>query len=284
MDKPASEGRDATDSVRPESGDGIESRRGRRTARRAGKVSFVGVAGELLLTAGVVVLLFVGWQLWIGDQISAARNNAEAQALAEQWQETPPAAAPTPSESVSKAPEAPEAPAAPTEPVISAQPADGQVFGIMYVPRFGDDFAVRMGGGVSRSRTLDTIGIGHYPDTQMPGEVGNFAVAAHRTGFGGAPFYRIDELRVGDPVIVETADGWYTYTFRTLEYVRPTAVDVLAPVPQDTLTGVGGRYLTMTSCSPKHTIAERIIAYAVFDSFRPRAEGPPEGLPAAVVS
>ncbi|MDO8381922.1 MAG: class E sortase [Microbacterium sp.] len=257
------------------------TRRGR--ARRARKISVIGVAGELLLTAGVVVLLFVGWQMWIGDQIAAAQNRADALALAEEWQDSPPPIA-DPSPSASVAPDEPEEPAAPVEPVIAAEPDDGEEFGIMYVPRFGADFAARIGGGVSRARTLDTIGIGHYPGTQMPGEVGNFAVAAHRTGFGGAPFYAIDELRVGDSIIIETQDGWYTYRFRTLEYVRPSAVDVLAPVPQDTLTGAGGRYLTMTSCSPKHTIAERIIAYSVFESFQPRADGPPEGVPGAPVS
>ena len=243
----------------------------RPPTRRPRRVSLVGVLGEILLTAGVVVALFIAWQYGIGDQIAAAQNRADAQALAQQWQDSPPA----PSPSASATPE----PEAPVEPVITPQPADGEVFGIMYVPRFGPDYAVRMGGGVSRERTLDTIGIGHYPGTQMPGEVGNFAVAAHRTGFGGAPFYSMDELRVGDPIIVETADGWYTYTFRTLEYVRPTAVDVLDPVPQATPTGIGGRYLTMTSCSPRHTIAERIIAYALFDSFQPRADGPPAGVP-----
>ena len=273
MDMRASGGQqNEADVVRPDADEAAEPTGGRRPR----KISVVGVAGELLLTAGVVVMLFVAWQFGIGDQIAAAQNRADAQALAEQWQDSPPEPGPT------SAPSATAAPDAPVAPVITAEPADGEVFGIMYVPRFGPDFAVRMGGGVSRERTLDTIGIGHYPGTQMPGDVGNFAVAAHRTGFGGAPFYSIDELRVGDPVIVETADGWYTYIFRTLEYVRPTAVDVLDPVPQATPTGLGGRYLTMTSCSPRHTIAERIIAYALFDSFRPRADGPPAGLPTVV--
>ncbi len=268
----------------PEASDTRRSR-----ARRGRKISVIGVAGELLLTAGVFVLLFVGWQMWIGDQIASAQNRADALALAEEWQDSPPIADPNPSASAApEEPAAPAAPAAPVEPVIAPviapEPGDGEVFGIMYVPRFGADFAARIGGGVSRARTLDTIGIGHYPGTQMPGEVGNFAVAAHRTGFGGAPFYAIDELRVGDSIIIETQDGWYTYRFRTLEYVRPSAVNVLAPVPQNTLTGAGGRYLTMTSCSPKNTIAERIIAYSLFESFRPRADGPPEGVPGAVVS
>ncbi|MFX8907022.1 sortase, partial [Acinetobacter baumannii] len=80
-------------------------------------------------------------------------------------------------------------------------------------------------------RTLDPIGIGHYPDSAMPGEVGNFALAAHRTTFG-KPFNRIADLRAGDAIVVETPDGWYTYRFRTLEYVKPNAVDVLLDVPQ----------------------------------------------------
>lgn len=276
--------RAAADPARSEAAtnsEAADTRRGR--ARRGRKISVIGVAGELLLTAGVVVLLFVGWQMWIGDQIAAAQNRADALALAEEWQDSPPPIA-NPAPSAPAASEEPAAPGTPVEPVIAPEPGDGEEFGIMYVPRFGADFAARIGGGVSRARTLDTIGIGHYPGTQMPGEVGNFAVAAHRTGFGGAPFYAIDELRVGDPIIIETQDGWYTYRFRTLEYVRPSAVDVLAPVPQDTLTGAGGRYLTMTSCSPKHTIAERIIAYSVFESFQPRADGPPEGVPGAVAS
>ena len=54
----------------------------------------------------------------------------------------------------------------------------------------------------------------------MPGEPGNFAVAAHRTTYG-KPFNRIADLRLNDPIVIETQDGWYTYRFRTLEYVTP---------------------------------------------------------------
>ncbi|MDX2376251.1 class E sortase [Microbacterium sp. LRZ72] len=248
--------------------------RARRPRRRA---SIPGVIGEVLVTAGVVVLLFVVWQMGIGDALAAAKNQAEAEALSEQWSQgveaDPQEPEPLPEETPAAEPAA--------EPVVLPEAADGEVFGIMRIPRFGDDFAVNIGGGVSRERTLDTIGVGHYPGTQMPGEVGNFAVAAHRTGYGGAPFYQIAELHVGDPIVIETADGWYTYTFRSLDYVRPSAVEVLNPIPAvDSVGGVGERYLTMTSCSPKHTLNERIIAYSVFDSFVPREEGPPAFLAA----
>ena len=247
------------------------------SGRERRRVSVVGVAGELLLTAGVIVLLFVAWQLWISDIISGAQNNARAHELAQQWSAE---ATTDPTPDASEEPTEPTEPPVPTEPAeivppVAPEPGDGEVFGIMYIPSFGPDYAVQMAGGVSRSRTLDTIGIGHYPGTQMPGEVGNSAYAAHRTGYGGSPFYRIAELRVGDPIVIETPDGWYTYRFRNLEYVKPWAVNVLHPVPQDISTPAGERYLTLTSCSPKHTAIERIVAYSSFDSFQPRADGPP---------
>jgi sortase A len=136
---------------------------------------------------------------------------------------------------------------------------------------------------VSRSRTLDPIGIGHYSGTDMPGQVGNFAVAAHRTTYG-KPFNRIADLRLGDAIVVETKDGWFVYRFRTLEYVRPNAVDVLLPVPQQDGVTASTAYLTMTSCSPMYSLTERIVAYSVFESFTPRASGPPSALTEGVSS
>ena len=84
--------------------------------------------------------------------------------------------------------------------------------------------------------------------------------------------------------MIETPDGWYTYRFRTLEYVKPDAVEVLAPVPQETGVSADGQYLTMTSCSPMYSRAERIIAYSVFEAFTPRAAGAPLALTQGVTT
>ena len=235
-----------------------------------------GVLGELLITAGVLTLLYVGWQLWIGDLIYGAQRNAAGQEISEEWAQE--YVAPAPSETAPTETEAPDAePPVAVEPVILPEPADAEVFGIMHIPRFGADYQVPMAGGVSRARTLDPIGIGHYPGTKMPGEVGNFAVAAHRTTYG-KPFNRIAELHVNDAIIIETADGWYTYRFRTLEYVTPSEVEVLLPVPQVQDAPPGSRYITLTSCSPMFAMTERIVAYGVFESFTPRADGAPAAL------
>ncbi|QKJ20994.1 class E sortase [Microbacterium hominis] len=235
----------------------------------------MGVIGEILITIGVITLLYVVWQLWVGDVIYGAQRNAAGQELSQAWAEEYIDTVPAPTDAGEPEPEA-EAPVT-VDPVILPEPADAEVFAIMRVPRFGEDYAVEMAGGVSRARTLDPIGIGHYPGTKMPGDVGNFAVAAHRTTWG-KPFNQIAELQVGDPIYIETPDGWYTYRFRTLEYVTPNEVEVLLPVPQKLDAAPGTRYMTMTSCSPMYAMTERIVAYSVFDSFTPRSAGAPEGL------
>lgn len=252
----------------------------RRAPRR--RFSIIGILGELLVTAGVVTLLYVGWQLWIGDLIYGAQRHAAGQELSEQWEQEYAAPAPSPSTAPTEAP-VQEPDPAPIEPIILPEPAEGEKFAVMRIPRFGADYVWEIAGGVSRSVTLDPIGIGHYPGTPMPGEVGNFAVAAHRTTYG-APFNRIAELHVNDAIVVETPGGWYTYRFRTLEYVTPSEVEVLLPVPQVENAPAGSRYITLTSCSPMFAMTERIVAYGVFESFTPRPSGPPAALTEAVAA
>lgn len=250
-----------------------ESRRSRRSpsSTRPGSAlsAVAGVVGELLVTAGVITLLYVVWQMWVGDVIIGAQLNSTAAERSQLWAEAAPHAPAEPGTSV------PEP--ALVEPVIAAPPADGEVWGVMHMPRFGPDYAVEIAGGTSRSVTLDPIGIGHYNDTPMPGAVGNVALAAHRTTYG-KPFGDIATLQVGDAVVIETPDGWYTYRFRTLEYVTPDAIEVIAPVPQQLGVEAGDRFLTLTSCSPKFSLAERIVAYNTFESFTPRDAGPPASL------
>ena len=117
----------------------------------------------------------------------------------------------------------------------------------------------------------------------MPGAVGNFAIAGHRTTHG-APFGSIAQLRMGDRIYVQTAEGYYTYTFRNLQYVKPTQVQVLQQVPDAPVvdTASKDRLITMTSCNPKFSAAERIIAYGVFTSWQPLSAGPPTEIKTAV--
>lgn len=209
---------------------------GASTAKKPPKLSVVGVLGELLITAGVLVLMFLGWQIWINDKIVGSEQQHQAAEISQEWNK-------------------------------------GEVIANIIIPRLGPDWVRTLREGIGINDVLNR-GLGHYPDTQMPGEVGNFAIAGHRTGWG-APLENIVNLEVGDSIYVETEDGWYRYEYRSLEYVMPTGVQVLEAVPNIVGGTATDRILTITSCNPPLTAAERIISYAVYDTWWPRAGGPP---------
>ena len=215
-------------------------------------------------------MLFLVWQLWVNDAIVRAAQDSEAAELSEQWAATRPAADPLPVEDNSQ-------PVDYGDPVVLPQPGDAETFGIMHVPRFGPDYAAKLSGGVSKARTLDPLGIGHYPDTQMPGEIGNFAIAGHRNTHG-KPLNAIGSLQVGDAIVVEVPEGWYTYRYRSTEYVKPSGVGVLDAVPQADGVVATDSVITLTSCNPVFSQAERIVAYGLFESWTPAAAGPPASL------
>ena len=249
--------------------------RGGRPRAPQPRPTFGSVLGELLLTAGVVVLLYVAWQMWIGDVILSAAANDRGQAISREWAKEPAPSLPAiaPGTGTATVP-------AWYEPPVMTPPQNGVPWGAqMHVPRWGSDYNVQIAGGVTRPDTLDHGWIGVYPNSGMPGQVGNFTMAAHRTTWG-KPFNQLDKLHVGDAIVIETPQGWYTYRFRTLEYVTPQSVDVLFSVPQEPGVADGGRYITLTACSPLYSLAERIVAYGVFDSFQPRARGAPASLKA----
>lgn len=233
------------------------------------------VLGELILTAGVLVLLFIGWQTFVNNAISAAQQTAGAEALSQSWQQQA-AATPKPTPTSTATPSATPTPEGVTgpPPVYEVTPAHAQAFATLIVPRFGQSWMRPIAEGVTLEDVLNVHGVGHYPETPMPGALGNVALAGHRTGWGDA-FIDIDKLDIGDSLYIETPEGWYRYEFRSREYVLPTAIDVLAPVPRAPELPATDRYLTLTSCNPLHSVSERIIAYSVYDRWYPRADGPP---------
>lgn len=245
------------------------SRRSRRKKRRP-TATVTSVLGELLITAGAIVLLYVSYQLWIGDMIQGAQNNEAGAATIQEWSQLPDDAIAPP-----KLVQPDDGTQAYYEPPKMEQPGSGETFAVMLIPRLGQ--TVELKGGVQTWESLNVGAIGHYPDTQMPGDVGNFATAAHR-GSHGAPFMNLPGMRVGDAVVIQTKDGWYTYRFRNLEYVTPDAGTVLLPLPQEPDRVGVGRYLTMTTCSPRYGWDERAIGYADFEYFTPASEGAPASL------
>jgi LPXTG-site transpeptidase (sortase) family protein len=214
--------------------------------------------GQLLLTAGYVLLLFVVYELWVTDLLSNARQDELTAELREEW----------------------AAPAA-----VPAELQGGEAFAMLHIPRLGADYARAVVEGTG-TEDLEQ-GPGHYRGTAMPGEQGNFAVAGHRVG-RGSPFLEIDELRAGDPVVVETADSWFVY--RVLgpadvvpgqQVVSPSDVSVIAPTPNGPPDGAPtGAYLTLTTCHPEYSARERLIVHAVLEGGPVSRAEAPEGPPA----
>ncbi|MFK3668646.1 class E sortase [Leifsonia aquatica] len=246
-------------------GDGRRTTKPRKPPRRP---TVVGVLGELLITAGVLVLLFLGWQMWWNNLVVDRQQSSAAASQSQQWIDDAikaPRPTPTPDEN------------GVTDIPVMAQPADYQAFAVIYIPRLGADWkrTIRQTVDVEKVLNSYTAGVGHYADTQMPGQIGNFAVAGHDSGWGNT-FIDLSKLHIGDHIYVQTQEGWYTYTFRNFEYVQPSAVQVLLPVPRQPEATPTERLMTITTCNPPFAAGERLIAYSVFDDYAPPQDVPSE--------
>ncbi|WP_081788432.1 class E sortase [Candidatus Blastococcus massiliensis] len=212
-------------------------------------------AGELLVTAGLVVLLFVVYELLVTDVIADRQQDRLSQELYEQWDR------------------------AGVEPAELTRVEIGDAFGVLRIPRLGEDYARVILEGTSE-RVL-AQGPGHYAGTAMPGEQGNVSLAGHRVG-KGSPFLELDLMEAGDPIVVETVDSWFVY--RVLgdvatgdleadpsgipgrRIVRPTDVEVISPTPDAPETAPAtGAYLTLTTCHPEYSARQRLVVHAQLD-------------------
>ncbi|MFD8787977.1 class E sortase [Kitasatospora sp. NPDC059599] len=249
----------------------IRSGHGRRRAsgRAGGRVrpreSAVVVAaravGELCITLGLVMLLFVAYQLWWTNVQADAAADGARNKLEQQFDAAPPAQPGQP---------APD----PDKPEVF-EPGKG--FAIIYLPKLGLKFPIAE--GTSKSAVLDKGLVGHYPGTGMPGDkAGNFALAAHRNTHG-EPFRYINQLSKGDKVVVETAAGYYTYEITGgIPETSPNNVSVIKPVPNGAGYAGPGRYITLTTCTPEFTSKFRLILFGKMVEERPRSQGKPAAI------
>jgi sortase A len=207
----------------------------------------LGTIGRVLITAGVLILLFVSYQLWgTGIREAQAQNRLESQFedvigdlpdvedLAGEvaaGSGDPEAATPTPD-------------AGPPPP-----PVEGDAVARMAIPSIDVDKIVVEGVQVDDLKK----GPGHYPSSPLPGQPGNAAIAGHRTTYG-APFHDIDKLEPGDVIYVTTRQGSFRYEMTEQHIVSPSQVEVLEDF--------GDNRLTLTACHPKYSAAQRIVVVA----------------------
>lgn len=237
-----------------------------------------GVVGELLITGGVIVLLFLSWQLWINNAIVAGKQADAVKAFSNGLSASPTSSA---TSSVKPTPKAGAIDYGP--PPVLTPVGQNAVIGNMYVPRLGPGSTRAVANGVrDANATINQGYYGRYEDSQWPGEPGNFAMAVHRNGWGTS-FTQAHLIRPGDNFYLETPQGWYVYTVRNTEYVVPTQVDVVNPMPMSQDPPIEGQsIMTITTCSPMNGNGERLVVYGILTSWQPLDAGVPKEVTALV--
>lgn len=257
--------------------------RGPRHGRPRRRPSFSLVLGEILLTVGVLAILFAFYESYWTNIDSGRKQEAASGRLDELWDQER------------------------VNPRQRLTPELGEAFARMYIPTFGSDFHFAVVEGTADADLL--AGPGRYVDSQMPGEAGNFAVAGHRVG-KGAPFNDLGELEACDAVVVETFSSWEVYRvlpmsqgsdsrraeaapcfsggqverMATGEYSEvlgrhitlPHNIEVINPLPGyvgTEVTAGAEPLLTLTTCHPQFSNEQRMIVHAMLVDSIDKAEG-----------
>lgn len=239
----------------------------------------------MLISLGVLMFAFVAYQLW-GTGIQTARAQDQ---LAESFDEQLAAAATVPTTTPVTVPVAPTstpeatggdttttaagAPATTTTVATpapsSARPAEGEPLARLEIPAIGIDKIVVEGVQTDDLRK----GPGHFPETPLPGEYGNAAIAGHRTTYG-QPFYDIDLIVIGDEIAVTTRAGRFVYVVDDISIVGADDYALVVPTVDPTRAT-----LTLSSCHPKFSAKLRYIVRATIDTSRSDPVSMPSPLP-----
>jgi sortase A len=205
--------------------------------------------GRVCITAGILILLFVVYQLWGTGIREAQAQNKLSDDFANVLDDVVQVPTSTTTTTTSNGTTSTTAGTTTTAPASTPVP-EGEPAAHLRIPKIGVDKIVVEGVALPDLKK----GPGHYPDSPLPGQKGNAAIAGHRTTYG-APFNRIDELAAGDEIFVETVQGKFRYLVTEQLIVSPTQVDVL--------DDKGDNRLTLTACHPKFSARQRIVVVAV---------------------
>ena len=206
-------------------------------------------AGEILLTAGAIGLLFIGYLIWGTGLRAAAAQRTLTNELNQQWRQ-----AQARGDAINASPE-------------QFNVTTGQPFAFIRIPAFGKQWRFTLIQGTALAQ-LD-VSPGHVPGTQWPGQLGNFAVAGHRVTAGN-PFWSLPSMKDGDLVYIETRFNDYTYRVIGKKWVPPTDTAVLDPVPGHPRQRPARRLITLITCDPAWTGTHRVIVTGVLVTAKPR--------------
>jgi sortase A len=228
--------------------------------------------GQTLITCGVIVLLFVVYEVWVTNIFADAKQHEVRTKLIQEFAAPP-----------GKSAEGDTVPL-PLPDGVQANTPIGTGLAIIFIPRFGKDYSRAIVQGTDDASL--TKGPGHYVGTQLPGQIGNFAVAGHRVG-KGEPFLNLDKLKPGDPIVIETKTMWFVYKVKGdtatgdlsvngsdgvpgRQIVNPSDGQVILPVPNHPGAKSTEALLTLTTCDPKFTATQRMILFSALTRSVPR--------------
>lgn len=184
----------------------------------------------MLITVGLVLVLFIAYELWgTGEYTRNAQRDLDRD-LQRTW----------------------------SAPADHLKLTDGKGFAVLRVPRFGAKYRFVILEGTSEP--ILRRGPGHYKGTALPGRRGNFVVSGHRTTYE-APFNRAEELRRGDDIIVDTRHREYVYKVTEKRVVSPTDIGVTYPVPFHRNARPKHALITLTTCHPMYSASHRLIIF-----------------------
>lgn len=213
-------------------------------------VSAFTLVGIVLILLGLAVLGYVAWQYFGTNVVAERQARSSVQDLEGEWKNQKASSS--------------------NEPISPAQQPPGNAMALIRIPALGSDWVWPLVVGTDLDDLDGTVG--WYSDTAEPGEVGNFAVAAHRVTHG-APFRRLLELGVKDQVIIETRAASYTYELDT-EPAKLTVPDtagwVLDPVPGKDGQKPSKALITLTTCQDLFRSEDRSVAFGHLVKTTPR--------------
>lgn len=215
----------------------------------------VGGIGKTLITLGLLMFAFVGYQLWgTGIQTARAQDDLrnEFRQVLEGTTTIDSTTTLSPDTTLPGDTVVETTTTIPTSPVTA--PLDGgKGIAFIKIPKIDVDWVVVEGTAVADLKK----GPGHFRGTPMPGELGNSAIAGHRTTHG-EPFSELDELQPGDQITIQTAAGTYVYSVTGSLVVNPDEANLIIPTIDPTIAT-----LTLVTCTPKYTSQQRLAVQAV---------------------
>lgn len=209
----------------------------------------VRTSGELLITLGLVVLLFAGYEVYGKTWEINAEQGRLTQALDAKWDHGGGNAAAA----------------------VHDEPIPGEGIARLHIPALSKNWVVVQGVSLEDIKRAP----GHYPSSQMPDQLGNFAIAGHRTP---AIFWDVDKLTKGDLLVLETRTAWFVYKIYQSQIVLPTKVSVVSANPDHPGTRATRKILTLTTCNPKWDNYQRLIIHAEQVRVQDKSQGRPTEL------